>query len=252
MCGIFLAFKPNPSRAASSGNAARFRFRTLFYVPPSFSLPPLCLDALMLLHIASGLCCLVIGPFLMIIKPKGGIIHKRWGRVFLRLLSVLGVTAGLLLLVRPNPFFFSLSVLSFYFAFSGWRVLNWHKTGIVSWTDYATAFSTIATGIAGVVGSRNGVFGRDAAIVLGTLGFAVAAAVYDLWRIRTGAHGPLARFWIVEHLTKMSGASLAVASAFSGTVLTALPVAIAQTWPAVLGVPILLLVANRYYRRALL
>ena len=231
------------------GNPAPLPRRTLFYVFP-FLLRPLLLDALLLLHIAAGLACLVVGPFLMLNKPKGGAIHKRWGRVFLRLISVLGGTAILLLLVRPNPFFFSLSVLSFYFVFSGWRVLAWRKNGTVYWTDYAAAFSTLATGVAGIVGSQNGVFGRDAVLVLGTLGFAVVAAAYDLWRIRGGANGPLARFWIVEHLTKMSGATIAVASAFSGTVLTLLPVAFAQTWPALLGVPPLLVVANRYYRQA--
>jgi len=214
--------------------------------------PPLSffVDALMLLHIAAGLSCLAVGPFVMLYRPKGGAVHKRWGRVFLCLIFVLGVSAALLLLVRPNPFFFALSVLSFYFAFSGWRVLTWRKSGTVCLLDHIAAWVTIATGAGSLWLWQRGVFGRDAAVVLGTLGFAVGAALYDLWRMKRGPRSPLARFTLLEHLTKMSGAYLAVASAFSGTVFTFLPVALAQTWPALVGVPLLLFVANGYYRRS--
>lgn len=213
----------------------------------------------MLVHIAAGLLCLVAGPVAMLARPKGGALHRRAGRLFLWLMLLLAVTAAALLVFRWNPFFFALSVFSFYLAFSGWRVLRRKcpylgKTERALPLDWLAAITTVAVGAVSVLLFRRGTFGEEAAVVLGTLSFAVAAALYDLWRFacpRALAGYPI--LWLLEHLTKVSGAYIAVACAFSGTIFTHsdfLPVAIAQTWPAAVGVPLMLFVANRYWRRS--
>jgi uncharacterized membrane protein len=212
------------------------------------------IDTLMFVHIAAGLGALALGPAAMLAKPKGGARHRQFGRWYVVLMGVLAVTAGVLLVFRWNPFFFALSVFSFYLAFSGWRVLRRKRPWLgerAAAGDWAAAFAVLATAGASGWLRRAGVFGDDVAFVLGTLGFAVLAAVYDLWRF-THADRADARpgVWLLDHLTKIVGSYLAVASAFSATVLTAfLPDVLAQTWPALVGVPPLLYVANQYWRK---
>lgn len=210
----------------------------------------------MFLHIGAGLSALAVGPWAMLARPKGSAGHRRAGRAYLWTMGGVGTTAALLLVFRWNPFFFALTVLSFYLALSGWRVLRRKRPHAdikqrASVLDFVAAVLTIAVGAASFGLWRQGVFGPDAAIVLGTLGFAVIAAVYDLWRFRRPdllANRPA--LWLVEHITKICGSYIALACAFSGTVFTALPVAVAQTWPALVGVPLMLFVANGYWRRA--
>ena len=212
-------------------------------------------EALIFVHIGAGLWCLGAGPVAMLARPKGGAIHLRWGRGYVRGVAVVAATAGLLLCLRWSAFFFALSVLSFYLVFSGWRVLGrkqpWRgKEEQARPVDWCAAVATVLVGGLSVYLRARGVFGADAAVVLGTLGFAVGAAVYDLWRFAR-ARRPDVRpgVWLLEHITKVSGSYIALASAFSGTVFTDLPVALAQTWPALVGVPLLLFVANRYWRK---
>ena len=208
----------------------------------------------MLVHIVAGFAALAVGPAAMLAKPKGGTNHRRWGKTYVALMGILAGTAAVLLVFRWNPFFFALSVFSFYLAFSGWRVLRrrrpWRGER-AQWVDWVAAIAAVITGFTSLWLRQMGIFGHDASVVLGTLGFAVCAALYDLWRFTHSRH-PDSRpdIYLLEHLTKMTGSYLAVASAFSGTVLTVLPVAVAQTWPAIVGVPPLIWVANRYWRRA--
>jgi hypothetical protein len=179
------------------------------------------------------------------------------------LILVLASTAMLLLVFRWNPFFFALSVFSFYLAFSGWRVLRRKRPEIrldqrARPGDWAAAIAAVTTTVASVFVYRAGGFGPEAdqaAVVLGTLAFAAVAAVYDLWRFAypkaLSAVSPnVARgVWLLEHLTKLAGAFIALACAFSGTVFTQIPPALAQTLPAIVGTPLLLFFAYRYWQR---
>jgi uncharacterized membrane protein len=216
----------------------------------------LLIDILMFVHIAAGLLCLAIGPVAMLAKPKGGGRHRLAGRAFMVLMGVLAATAFALLVFRWNPFFFALAVLSFYLAFSGWRVLRRKRpdrdpTQRATRTDWLTGIATIGVGIVSVFWWQRGVFGNEAAIVLGMLGFAVGAAGFDLYRFANPRF--LSRwpgFWLIEHLTKISGAYIACACAFTGTVMGHfLPIALAQTWPAIIGTPLLIFVARQYWNK---
>lgn len=211
------------------------------------------IEGLMLVHIAAGLVCLCVAPIAMLAKPKGGAFHRTYGRLFLWGIATLAATAALLLVFRWNPFFFALSVLSFYLSFSGWRVLQRKRPERgerARWLDWVAALAAVITGLLSLYWSQAGVFGRDASVVLATLGVAVLIALCDLWlfiRVLRAGNSPLPGMWRLEHLTKLSGAYLAVACAFSGTVFTFLPMVIAQTWPAIVGTPLLIVVARRHW-----
>ena len=215
------------------------------------------IECLMFVHISAGLGCIASGPAAMLIRPKGGVAHRRYGLWYVRLMALLAATAAVLLIFRWNPFFFALSFLSFYLCFSAWRVLSRKRAHHVpaeraKIVDWIAAGATVGVGVVSVFLWRGGYFGgqaNQAAVVLGTLAFAVIIALFDLWRFwRPAALSRYPAAWLIEHLAKMGGSYIAVASAFSGTVLQAfLPITFAQTWPAAVGVPIILIVSYRYW-----
>lgn len=212
----------------------------------------LLIRVLIVVHVIAGLGCLGAGPVAMMAR-KGGVLHRRAGRAFAWLIGVVALTAFVLLALRFNTFFFVLSVFSFYLAFSGLRVLGRKRPDrgqTARPADWWAAGATVLVGVASLFLRVVGVLGDDAVAVLGLLSAAVVVAVYDLWRFAFPGHAYSRRgVWLVEHLAKMGGAYIAVACAFSGTVLTFLPSPFAQIWPALVGTPPLIFVARRYWRR---
>lgn len=215
------------------------------------------LSVLTTVHVTAGIFCLGAGAMSTLAKPKGGRWHRAAGRVFIRALAVSAVTAAVLLCFRFQPFFFALSVLSFYFGFSGTRVLtrgraaDGEPSARAHVGDWLAAVSVLAVTALAVYWQRIGMLGGDAGAVLGLLGFAVIAAGYDLWRFAFPAvRLPMRSLHVFEHLTKISGAYIAVWCAFTANVAPeGVPGVWTQIAPAVLGTPILLFVANGYFRK---
>lgn len=204
------------------------------------------LSAFVAVHVLAGIVCLVSGAASALVKPKGGKRHVQAGRVFLYALAVSAITAGVLLCFRFQPFFFALSVLSFYFGFSGYRVLVRGEKR-AHFSDWLAAIGVVAVAVLSLWWGANGVLGADAGIVLGVLGLAVVAALYDLWRFTyPRVLIPLRSLRTFEHLTKIGGAYIAVWCAFSANVGEGVW---SQIAPALLGTPILLTVANGHWRK---
>ncbi|MBC8142139.1 MAG: hypothetical protein H7Y38_11940 [Armatimonadetes bacterium] len=204
------------------------------------------LSALVAVHVVAGIICLGAGAVAAFVKPKGGRRHVSSGRVFLYALAVSAITAGVLLCFRFQPFFFALSVLSFYFGFSGYRVLA-RNGNAAHFTDWFAAGGVVAVTTLSLWWGATGVLGADAGIVLGVLGLAVVAALYDLWRFAfPRVVIPMRSLSTFEHLTKIGGAYIAVWCAFSANVGTGVW---SQIAPALIGTPLLLIVANRYWRK---
>ena len=77
-------------------------------------------------HILAGGIALVVAPGAMI-TVKGGLWHRRWGKVYAAAMLVVAATGSAMSLLRPNLFLFMVAVFSFYLVFSGYRVL--HRKG---------------------------------------------------------------------------------------------------------------------------
>jgi uncharacterized membrane protein len=209
---------------------------------------------LLAVHIAAGAMCLALGP-LVLTTVKGSRRHKRWGMAYFWSMAAVAGTALPMALYRPILFLALIAVLSFYLAFSGYRVLrlkNLASGGSAKTVDWAAALLAL-TACACLVGfallrpiwvQNMGIV----AIVLGALG--VRAASADIYRF---IHKPTDRmFWLSVHLEKFIGSYIAICTAFSTVTLNQVfphaGLAI-WLWPAAVGVPAIF-AASAYYRRS--
>ena len=168
-------------------------------------------------HVIAGSLALIIGlvPFF---TKKGGDIHIKYGRYFLYLMAATIFTATLgVLFFRSRPFLTIVTLESAYMTFAGYRVLK-NKTKRPKSIDlFATLFLVSMAGrFLFLVGSKGAVWHQSVVIYL--LGFLFTVGAYDLLR---HVRPQLAKYWLLEHIFKMTSAYIALFSAFAGTVLAA-------------------------------
>ncbi|GAA4384686.1 hypothetical protein [Hymenobacter koreensis] len=169
------------------------------------------------LHILFGSVGLLLGLVPMFSR-HGGARHIRFGRWFLRVLTVVLATAVLGLAVfNFRPFLAIVVMLTVYQAWSGYRVMRTRTTGP---THADAAFSAVF--LLGSIGFLLTLHLIDLVwspvVIYSSLGFLIALTIYDLARF---AFVPLWRrkLWLYDHIWKMISSYFALVSAFTGTVL---------------------------------
>jgi hypothetical protein len=84
---------------------------------------PLWMRMFLAVHIAAGAGSFLFAP-IALATAKGGKQHRRWGMVYLWCMGIVAGTALPMAIYRPVLFLALVAVFSFYFAFSGYRVLK--------------------------------------------------------------------------------------------------------------------------------
>lgn len=167
---------------------------------------------------------------------KGGANHRKYGRWFLGFISVTILTAALgVLIFRDRPFLTVVTVQAAYMAFSGFRALK-RKNGPFEWIDVL-----VLAGITLLVGnffyklqSANIVWGQE--VVWYLLFYLCFILAFDWLRVFWPRLVKQPRFWLYDHIFRMTGAFTALISAGLGTVLvgwgpwTQIGPAIVATW----------------------
>jgi uncharacterized membrane protein len=202
------------------------------------------------LHIVTGYIALVVAPGAMLTQ-KGGLWHRRWGKIYFWAMAGVALTAVLLSLYRPNLFLLLLAVFSFYQAFSGYRVLSWklpHRGQRATSWDWAAAALTLmgsaALVVHGLIRWSAGSTFFVVPAIFGVLGIALASR--DL---HSFLHPPASKHaWWFAHMGKMLGAYIATVSAFSVVNFAFLPPIIRWLWPTAIGLPGIFVWIS-YYRR---
>jgi uncharacterized membrane protein len=202
------------------------------------------------LHIVTGYIALVVAPGAMLTQ-KGGLWHRRWGKIYFWAMAGVALTAVLLSLYRPNLFLLLLAVFSFYQAFSGYRVLSRklaHPGSRATPLDWAAAALTAACSTALLIYGRvrwgSGSTFFIIPVIFGALGIALAGQdMYSFLRSSTTKNA-----WWFAHMGRMLGAYIATVSAFSVVNFAFLPPLIRWLWPTAIGVPGIFIWIS-YYRR---
>ncbi len=215
---------------------------------------PMWMRTLLAVHIAAGALCLVLAPVVLSVR-KGGRTHRRLGRIYLWSMGVVAGTALPMALFRPVLFLALIAVLSFYLAFSGYRVLRLKELargGAASAADWGAALATFGTCafLAGAALWRPGLVQNMGivAILLGALGMRASGA--DIWRFLVKPKEPM--FWMYVHLEKFIGSYIAVWTAFSVAALSRIvPQAGIALWllPATTGIPAIIATVAYYKRK---
>lgn len=204
-------------------------------------------EAVLIIHILFGSVALFVAPAAMLTR-KGGLWHRRWGKIFFWSITVIAVTALVMSLIRSGLFFLLVALFSFYLALTGYRIL-YRKTpqqrpGKVDWTAASTmllgSLALIAYGVYRMLTSSFGVV----AIVFGVIGLLLA--ISDL---REFLHHPADKMaWWYSHMTRMLAAYIAAVTAFSVVNFKFLPPVPRWLWATAVGT-VGIIIWTRYYRR---
>lgn len=213
---------------------------------------PLWVTVFLTIHIAAGAMAFLLAPLVLSVA-KGGKQHKRWGKVYLWSMGVVAATAVPMAFSFPVRFLALVAVFSFYFAFSGYRVLRLKELARggsaepIDWAAGVVTFSTSAL-LAWLSWFRPHSIEvlPMVGVVFGFIGMSGAAG-----QLLSFVRKPKEKmFWWYTHLGNMIGSYIAAWSAFSVVTLTRV---IGNhwyvwLWPTMVGVPAIA-VTTAYYRR---
>src|SRR5437868_800364 len=104
---------------------------------------------LRILHIVCGMTAFFVAPAAML-TIKGGLAHRRWGKIYFWMMAAVAVTAMIMAIYRPILFLALVAIFSFYFAFRGYRGVLRKNQG-PSPVDWIAALLTLA-GSLGLIG----------------------------------------------------------------------------------------------------
>ena len=202
--------------------------------------------AVLIIHILFGVVALFVAPAAML-TAKGGLWHRRWGKIFFWSITVVALTAVVMSLIRSGLFFLLVALFSFYLALTGYRVL-YRKTPQqrprkVDWTAVSImllgSLALIAYGVYLMLTSSFGMV----AIVFGVIGLLLAMS-----DVRDFLHHPADKMaWWYSHMTRMLAAYIATVTAFSVVNFKFLPPVARWLWATAVGT-VGIVIWTRYYR----
>ncbi len=207
------------------------------------------------LHAAAGTIALGVAPIAMVVH-KGGLWHRRWGKIYFYSMVVVCSTAIFLAIAHPQNFWLALvAVFSFHLVASGYRSLYLKKLheGLKP-----AAIDLWLHGTAGVINGGLLIWGishllmgqKDAkAILFSVFGLIGSVMVFtNIQRFYNRKHDK--REWFFGHISGMLGGYIATVSAFSAVNLTMIkPIWLQWLWPTLIGAPLIALWSAHYRKR---
>lgn len=196
------------------------------------------------IHIVAGTIALVVAPLAMAVV-KGGVWHRRWGKLYFWMMAVVAVTSAGMCYLRSGLFLFLIAIFSFYLALTGYRALRRKAPGdratVIDWSSalimlVAAAALFIRALLAGNLADR------WIPALFGVIGLFLA--VEQIFHFLKPPADP--RAWLYAHMTRFLAAYIATVSAFSVVNFTFLPPIWRWLWPAILGTFVIILWRKRY------
>lgn len=177
-------------------------------------------------HILFGTLAIVCG-LLPIIASKGGKLHRWTGRRYRQCMYFVLGSAAVMTVLAFKPYFAALTLGAGISTFSGLRVLKRKRPDLdpaqrARPLDWLVTLGSIPLLL--ILIFSNAGPGQPSVVFHALLGGAAAYIFYDLIRFTAPTRWPFfPRLWFYEHLVKMLASYSAVLSAFSGSVLTFVP-----------------------------
>jgi len=168
------------------------------------------------IHVVAGSLALLVGLFILL-KNKGGKIHRVSGRVFLVLLSIV-IFTGLIgvFAFNRNSFLLVITTLSGYMGFSGFRAIR-NRSNIPKIMDIGVALLALTTSLFFIWYFHSTGMIWSPVIIYSTVSYLIFAVAYDLGRYLINKN-TYQKLWMYEHILKLISAFSGLLSAFTGTV----------------------------------
>ncbi len=189
----------------------------------------------LVMHVAGGTTALLAGPVAMTAR-KGGTLHRVAGKSYAAAMACTTGSAFYLAVVTRNRLLLVIAVFSFFLVFTGWRALrqkHLHERHGARWFDWLVAASTLLFS-AGLLAAGLTTSWDATDLFFGGIGSALA--IRQMRRL-TGQVQPGA--WVVRHMSGMSAAYIATATAFAVVTMTFLPKPVAFIAPTLIGTPLI-------------
>jgi uncharacterized membrane protein len=202
-------------------------------------------------HTAAGFVALAAGVGALATE-KGGRRHRRFGRVFLYAMAAVSATSLVLYAFAPvfwRLFLSCVAIFSFYFAFSGYRVLSRKRPADDPQTIDWAALGALAVASAGMLVLGGQLYRDGASFSTVILVFGAIGGVFSVGDLRGFRRSTDRGAWVGQHVIRMGAAYIAAVSAFSAVNVLFLPAVVRWLWPTALGVPLLIYFGNKYEER---
>lgn len=204
-------------------------------------------DLLRWAHLLAGIFAFLIAP-IVLTRRKGSSAHRLLGRLYFFPMSFAAATAAILAAARGNTTFIFIGVFSLYLGYSGFRSLVFKSGYVSSLLDKLTfSLGTVFFLVMLMYGVSQITVRLGVAIPL--LAFGVVGlilALSDLQRLNLKRSEDS---WFFGHMTGMVSSYIAAVSAFSVVNLSFLPLPVRILWPAVIGIPLLVILRRTWKRR---
>jgi hypothetical protein len=202
------------------------------------------------LHIAAGFIGFFVAPVALAVR-KGGLAHRRWGKVFFWAMVVAGSTAILNASFKGMTFLLLTGIFSLYLAVFGYRSLYQKHLGVGRDAGASPSLADWLLVSAGLlIFSGTLVYGLlhqlVPSLVFGLIGVLLTGRQIAGFR-RRGPWPP--GQWLLNHMSGFVGAYIAAVSAFSATSLHFIPWPWNFLWPTLIMVPPLVWASRRYKAR---
>lgn len=172
------------------------------------------------IHVLIGTLGIFIG-LMPYFTEKGGKRHRQFGRVFLWMMAAVILTAlNGVIFFRDRPFLTVVTLLSMYTTYSGYRVLKTKEKGF-SHQDFGVMLLVILMAISFVLNLQKANVLWHASIVYYLLAYVFLIVGFDIVRYFFPKLIRVKRFWLYEHIYKMTASFTALISAGAGTVFAA-------------------------------
>lgn len=169
------------------------------------------------IHIAAGTIAIFVAlvPYF---SEKGGPTHNRYGRLFLLLMGIVILTALTgVVFFRDRPFLTVVALQSFYHAFSGYRVLKIKNQGF-QLVDFLVMLLVVGSAISFLIRIQNSNVVWHQSIVYYMLCYLFLIVGFDMLRYFFPKLISHPRFWVYEHIYKITGAFIGLVSAGTGNI----------------------------------
>lgn len=171
------------------------------------------------IHVLSGLIAIIMA-IVAYASVKGGTTHRKYGRWFLAFITLTIATAALGVLVfRDRPFLTVVTLQAAYMAYTGFRVLKLKSR------PFQLVDVLVLAGAILLVGnfflklqSANIVWNQR--VVWYILLYLCLILAFDLLRVFWPGLIKQPKFWLYDHIFRMTGAFTALVSAGIGTVMS--------------------------------